>query len=158
MAPRQEPENRFAYRAGDNAEGAVAGKGADDDDEVKSENVSRAATVVRARDKSSALKAVKAYYAQRLGHILTTMRDWKLFGDSVETDVLAMYEGSFLTGNLGFLIAKHAVDEAAEIRTKNALNAIPNLPKTKEKFDARSSTYLACFLQVRFWGLRDNWA
>ena len=59
---------------GDNAEGAVAGKWADDDDEINSDHVSRAATIVRARDKSLALKTVKADYANRLGHILSTMR------------------------------------------------------------------------------------
>jgi hypothetical protein len=57
-----------------NAEGAVARK--DDDNEdisygaASSGTLSRAATVARARDKSSALKAVKADYAQRLGQIL----------------------------------------------------------------------------------------
>ena len=54
----------------ESAEGAVAGRGADDDDKISSGNVSRAATVVRACDKSSALEAVKADYARRLGQIL----------------------------------------------------------------------------------------
>ena len=147
----------------DSAEGAVAGRGADDDDEISSGNVSRAATVVRARDKSSALKAVKADYSKRLGHIISTMRSWKLFGDAMGTDVLNMYDGTFDAGQLGFKQAKAAVDEAAENRTKNALNAIPSLkllssflPKIKDKYGAGSTTYLACFLQVRLWGLRDN--
>jgi hypothetical protein len=47
----------------DSAERAVAGKAADDNDEISSGrgggNVSKAATVIRARDKSSTLKAVK---------------------------------------------------------------------------------------------------
>ena len=108
-------------------------------------------------------KTVKADYAQRLGHILSTMRAWKLFGNAMGTDVLAMYEGTFIAGQLGFKQAKAAMDEAAENRTKNALNAIPSLSlltslltKNKEKFGAGSTTYLACFLQVRLWGLLDN--
>jgi hypothetical protein len=58
----------------DGPEGAVAGRDADDDDEISSGTLSQAATVVRARDKSSALKAVKADYSQRLGQIISTMR------------------------------------------------------------------------------------
>ncbi len=92
------------------------------------------------------------------------MRAWKLFGDAMGTDVLAMYEGTFAAGELGFRQAKATVDEAAKHRTNNALNAIPSLklfisylPKIKEKFGAGSTTYLACFLQVRLWVLRDNW-
>jgi hypothetical protein len=146
----------------DSAEGAIARKGADDDDEISSGNVSRAATVFRARDKSSALKAVNVDYAQRLGQILYTMRAWKLFGDAMATDVLGMYEGTFSAGQLGFKQAKAAMDEAAENRTKNALNAIPSfslltsfLPKIKEKLGTGSTTYLACVLQVRLWGLCD---
>ncbi len=146
-----------------NAEGAVTGKGANEDDEVSSDNVFRAATVVRECDKSSAFKAMKADYAARLGHIMSTMRAWKLFGDAMGTDVLAMYEGTFMAGHLGFEQAKAALDEAAENRTKNALSSIPILslltsflPNITEKFGAGSTTYLACFLQVRLWGLHDN--
>ncbi len=47
----------------DSADGAVAGRDADDADEISSGILSRAATVIRARDKSSALKLVKAVYA-----------------------------------------------------------------------------------------------
>jgi len=136
-----------------NAVGVLAGRGADDDDDISSGNVSKAATVVRARERSSALKAVKVDYAKWLGQILSIMRAWKLFGDAMGTDVLAMYEGTFTARQLGFKQAKAAVDEAAENRTKNALNAIPSLklltrflPKIKEKFGAESTTYLACFL------------
>ena len=147
----------------DSAEGAIARKGADDDDEISSGNVSRAATVFRARDKSSAPKAVKADYAILLDQTLSVMRDWKLFGDSMGTDVRAMYEGTYIAGHLGLKQAKAVVDEVSENRTKNALNAIPGLkllisflPKIKEKHGAGSTTYLAYFLQVRLWGLRDN--
>ena len=73
----------------DSAEGAVAGKD-DDEEEISSGTLSRAATVVRARDKSSALKAVKADYSKRLCQIISTMRSWKLFGDAMGTDVLNM--------------------------------------------------------------------
>ncbi len=50
----------------DNAEGAVAGRDADDDDEVSSGAVSRAANVIRARSKSEALKHVKCSYTNKL--------------------------------------------------------------------------------------------
>ena len=119
--------------------------------------------MVCARDKFSALKAFKADYAKRLGHILSTMRALQLFGYAMGTDVLAMYEGTFNAGQLSFKQVKAALVEVAENRTKNALSAIPSLslltsflPKIKEKFGAGSTTYLACFLQVRLWGLRDN--
>ncbi len=79
------------------------------------------------------------------------------------TDVFNMYDGTFDDGQLGFRAAKQALDEAMENRTKNALNAIPSLalllsflPKIKEEFGAESTMYLACFLQVRLWGVRDN--
>jgi hypothetical protein len=147
----------------DSAEGAVAGAGADDDDEINSGSLSRAGSAVRARDKSEALKGLKADYSNRLGHIMSTLRIWKLFGDAMGTDVLHMYDGTFEAGSLGFKQAKAAVDEAAFNRTKNALNAIPShklllsfLPKIKDKYGAASTTYLACLLQVRLFGLRDN--
>jgi hypothetical protein len=44
----------------DGPEGAAAGKGADDNDEISSGAVSRAANKIRARAKSQALKGVKA--------------------------------------------------------------------------------------------------
>ena len=94
----------------DSAEGAVAGKD-DDEEEISSGTLSRAATVVRARDKSSALKSVKADYSKRLGQIVSTMRVWKLFGDAMGSDVLNMYDGTFDAGQLGFRQAKAAVDE-----------------------------------------------
>jgi hypothetical protein len=151
----------------DNDEEPVAGKRAGDDDEISSSDatatVSRAATMGRARDKSSALKAVKADCAQRLEHFLTTMRAWKLFDNAMGTDIVGMYEGTFNAKQLRFRQAKAAVDEAAENRTKNAINGIPSLKllmsfllKIKEKFGAGLSTYLACFFQVRLRGLRDN--
>jgi hypothetical protein len=101
----------------DSAEGAVAARDANDDDEMSSGTLSRAATVVRGRDKSSALKTVKADYSQRLGHFISTMRSWKLFGDAMGTDVLGIYDGTFDVEQLGFRQAKATVDEAAENRT-----------------------------------------
>ena len=147
----------------DSAEGAVAGRDADDDDEVSSGAVSRAANVVRARSKSEALKEVKASYSNKLGDIISTMRAWKVFGDSIGSNVLQEYEGTFDEGQLGFKQAKQAVQEAAGNRTKNALQAVPShklllsfLPKIKEIYGATSPAYLACYLQVHLFGLRDN--
>ncbi len=58
----------------DGPEGAVAGRDADEDDEISSGAVSRAANVIRARSKSEALKQVKSSYANKLGDIISTMR------------------------------------------------------------------------------------
>jgi hypothetical protein len=49
------------------------------------------------------------------------MRAWKVFGDSLGSDVLQVYEGTFDEGHVGFKQAKAAVQEAAGNRTKNAL-------------------------------------
>jgi hypothetical protein len=79
--------------------GAVAGRGANDEDEISSARnsgtLSRAANVIRARAKSQALKGVKASYPNKLGDIINTMRAWKVFGDSLGSDVLQVYEGTF---------------------------------------------------------------
>ncbi len=79
----------------DSAEGAVAGASADDDDEINSGSLSRTGSADRARDKSEALKGLKADYTNRLGHIISTLRIWKLIGDAMGTDVLHMYDGTF---------------------------------------------------------------
>ncbi len=146
----------------DGAEGALAGRSADDDDDISSNAVSRAANVVRARANSQALKEVKTSYSNKLGDIISTMRAWKIFGDSLGSNVLQMYEGMFNEGQLGFKQAKSAVQEAAGNRTKNALQAVPShelllsfLPKVKEAYGAASPTYLTCFLQVRLFGLQN---
>ena len=57
----------------DEAEGAVAGRD-DDDEEINSRGgtVSKAANVVRARDKSSELKNVKSSYVNKLASITAT--------------------------------------------------------------------------------------
>ena len=54
----------------DSAEGAVAGTGADDDDEINSGSLPRAGSAVRARAKSEALKGLEAEYNNRIGHIM----------------------------------------------------------------------------------------
>ncbi len=74
------------------AKGVVAGTGAAADDEINSGSLSRASSAVRARDKSVALKGLKAEYNTRLGHIISTLRIWKLFGD----------DGTFEAGSLVF--------------------------------------------------------
>jgi hypothetical protein len=91
------------------------------------------------------------------------MRAWKAFGDSLGSDVLQEYEGTFGEGQLGLKQAKVVVQEAAASRTKNALQAVPShklllsvLPKIKEIYGAESTTYLACYLQVHLFGLSDN--
>ncbi len=58
----------------DSAEGAIAGAGADDDDEINSGSLSRAGIAERARDKSEALNGLKAEYSNRLGRIILTLR------------------------------------------------------------------------------------
>jgi hypothetical protein len=59
----------------DEAKGAVAGRNDDGDEEIISGNVSRAARVVRARDKSSELKNVNTAYANRVGTFASTWHD-----------------------------------------------------------------------------------
>ncbi len=63
----------------DGIEGAFAGRSADDEDEISSGAVSMAAIVIRDRAKSQALKGVKASFSNKLGDIINTMRDWKVF-------------------------------------------------------------------------------
>ena len=126
----------------DSAEGAVAGRDADDDDEVDSGAISRAAKVIRARDKSSELKDIKTSYTNMLGHIISTFKVWSLFAESLGTDALQQYEGTFDEGQLGFKQAKQANNEAAANRTKNALQAIPSL-KLLFSYLPKSRTNLA---------------
>ncbi len=86
----------------DSAEGAVAERDADDDVEVKSGAVSRAANAIRARSKSEALKELKSSYVNKLGDIISTMRACTLSGDSQGSNVLQIYVGTFDEGQLGF--------------------------------------------------------
>jgi len=94
----------------DRAEGAVACAGADDDDQINYGSLSMVGSAVRARDKSEALKGLKAEYNNRLGHIISTLRIWKLFGDVMGADptcrkwvfwVLLVHWGNGV-GDLGF--------------------------------------------------------
>ncbi len=126
----------------DSAEGAVAGRDAVDDAQVTSGAVSRAAKVIRACDKSSELKDIKTSYTNMLGHIISTFKVWSLFAESLGTDTLQQYEGTFDERQLGFKQAKKANNEAAA--TLKLLFSY--LPKIKDKFCAASPTYLACVL------------
>ena len=148
----------------DEAEGAVAGRD-DDDEEINSRGgtVSKAANVVRARDKSSELKNVKSSYANKISSLTATWFGWKVFAESLGTDVLESYQGTHQPGQLGLMQAKAANKEVQANRTTNPWEAIPSwelferfLPKVKEVFKATSTDYLACFLQVHLFGLRDN--
>ena len=150
----------------DEAERAVAGMDDDDDDEVissRNEAISKAANVVRARDKSSELKNVKTSYANKLASITATWFGWKIFAESLGTVVLELYKGSFQLGQLGLNQAKTANKEVQGNRTTNPCETIPSwelfnrfLPKVKEVFKATSTDYLACLLKVHLFGLRDN--
>ncbi len=62
-----------------------------------------------------------------LGHIISTFKVWSLFAESLGTDALQQYEGTFDEGHLGFKQDKQANNEAAANRTKNTLQAIPSL-------------------------------
>jgi hypothetical protein len=92
------------------------------------------------------------------------MRAWKLFGDSLGSNVmLQKYGGTFDEGQLGFKQAKSAVQEAAAKRTKNAIQTVPShklllsfLPKIKKIYGAESTTYLTFYLQGHLFGLRDS--
>ena len=78
----------------DEVEGAVAGADTDDDEEVSSRPVAKSAAgaKVRQRDKSSALKELTGTYANMLADIASTFRAWKVFRDSLGTDVLNTYQ------------------------------------------------------------------
>jgi len=148
----------------DSSVGAVAGKD-DDDEEVSSGPrviMSKPATAVRARDKSSILKNVTGTYAGKIGHIATTFGSWKDFRDSLGTDVLQQYRGTFEEGQVGLFQAIVAAKEAQKNKTKNELHAVPSyemllryLPKIKDKL-GMTTKYLAAYLQVKLLGLRDN--
>ena len=73
----------------------------DDDEEINSGNISRAAKVVRSRDESSELKNVKTAYANRVGTFVSTWHDWTIFREPLGTDVLDAYNGGFGDGDMG---------------------------------------------------------
>ena len=75
----------------DSAVEDVAGKDDDDDEEVSSGPrviMSKLATLVRTRDKSSVLKNVTGTYSGKIGHITTIFGAWRIFRDFLGTDVL----------------------------------------------------------------------
>ncbi len=130
-----------------------------DYDEVTSGAVSMAAKVIRARDKSSQLKDVKSSFTNILGHIMSTFKVWSMFAESLDTDDLQQYSGTFDESQFSFKQAKQASNNAASDRTKNALHVIPSLEflfsyllDTKDEYGATSPTYLACGLQARLLG------
>ncbi len=82
----------------DGPEGAVARRDANDGDEVSSGDVSRAANVIRARSKSDALKKMKSSYVNKIEDIISTMRAWIFLGDSLGSNVLQTYFGTFDEG------------------------------------------------------------
>jgi hypothetical protein len=75
---------------------------------VTSGAISRAARVIRARDESSELKDIKSPYTNMLGHIIYTFKVGSLFAESLGTNALQQYEGTFDEGHLGFKQAKQA--------------------------------------------------
>ena len=149
----------------DSSVGAVAGKDDDDDEEISSGPrviMSKPATATRARDKSSILKNVTATYSSKIGHIATTFGAWKVFRDSLGTDILQQYRGTFEEGQVGLFQAIVAAKEVQKNKTKSELHAVPSyemllryLPKIKDKLGV-STKYLAAYLQVKLLGLRDN--
>jgi hypothetical protein len=132
----------------DSAEEAVAGREADDDGEVNS--VSRAANVVRARSKSEALKEAKASYSNKLGDTISTIWAWKVFGDSIGSNVLQEYEGTIDEGQLDFKQAKAARrprgggkshQERSPVSSHTLLLSF--FSKIEKKYGATSTTYFA---------------
>ncbi len=80
----------------------------------------------------------------------------------MSTEVLNVYKRNFDAGNLGFKQAKVVMNEAAFIRTENALGVIPSIKlllnfllKIKNNYGADSNLYLPCLLQERTFGLWD---
>ena len=115
----------------DSAVGAVAGKDDDDDEEVSSGPgiiMSKPATNVRARDKSSILKNVTDTYSGKIGHITTTFGSWKRFRDSLGTDVPQQYRGTYDEGQDGLFQAIQVAKEGQKTkqRTKCMLFHLTN--------------------------------
>jgi hypothetical protein len=95
------------------AEGAVDGADEDDDEEVTSGPVakSKAGANVRQRDKSSALKNVTPTYVNKLVSVVITFRAWKVFRDSLGTDVMHAYQSGYGEGKVGLNAALAAYSE-----------------------------------------------
>jgi hypothetical protein len=111
------------------------------------------------RDKNEILANVGPVYANKIGSILATLRVWKRFRDSLGEGTKERY----MSSSEGFLPALEHNAEVSARKTTSANYAIPNyelllkfLPKVKEKSGAKSPAYLACLLQVKLLGLRDD--
>jgi len=139
----------------DEAKGAVAGADDFDEEEVSSGPVakSKASAKVRQREKSSALKNITPTYENKLASIVSTFRAWKMFRDSLGTDVMNQYQGIFGEGEVSLVAALAANQEVQENENKNELHAILSyeciksyLPKNKAKMGADSLSYLAALL------------
>jgi hypothetical protein len=149
----------------DESEGAVAGEDDDDDQEISSDPIAKSAAgaKVQQRDKSTPLKYVKPTYGNRLASIISTFRAWKVFRDSLGSDVMDKYEGTYGENEVGLNAALAANQKVQDNKTKNDLQAIPTyepiksyLPKIKAKLGADSLFYLAALLQTKLLRLRDN--
>ncbi len=88
-----------------------------------------------------------------MSDILSTFRAWKVFRDSLGSDVMNKYQGGFCEGEMGLNAALAANQEVQGKKTKNDMQAIPAyeliksyLPKIKEKLGADSLSYLAALL------------
>ena len=147
----------------DSSVGAVAGRDDSDDEEVTSgPATSVAGKRSRARTKSVALKGVTQSYSKKLGHITTTFEAWKAFRDSLGTDVLQEYRGTFGEGEVGLMQAIQADKETQGNKPRSALHAVPSyemlqryLPRIKSAIGPNTK-WLAAFLQTKLLGLRDN--
>jgi len=149
----------------DEEEGAVAGADDDGDEETSSGPIAKSAAGanVRQRDKSTALKDIKPPYGNRLASIISMFRAWKVFRDSLGSDVMNKYKVTYGENEMDLNAALAANQEVQGNKTKNDLQAIPtyeliksHLPKIKAKIGPDSLAYLTALLETKLLGLRDN--
>ena len=95
---------------------------------------------------------------------MSTFRAWKVFRDSLGTDVMNQYQGNFGEEEVGLNAALATNKEVQGNKTKNELHVIPSyeliksyLPKIKDKLGADSLSYLAALLQTKLLGLWNIW-
>jgi hypothetical protein len=112
----------------DESKGVVAGADDDDDEEVRINPVakSKAGAKVRQRDKRSALKNITPTYGNKLASTVSTFLAWKVFRDSLGTDVMNQYQGTFGEGEVGINVALAANQKVQSNKTKNELRSIPS--------------------------------
>ncbi len=105
----------------DEAGGAVAG--ADDDDDVEASSgpvaKSKAGAKIRQRDKSSALKNATSTYGNKLASVMSTFRACTVFRDSLGTDVMNQYQGTFGEGEVGLNATLAANQKKKKKKKKN---------------------------------------